>query len=125
MVAWLGVTYYLTAEAIAQTLDRVRTWTDATLVLDYFLDEGDWEFQEPWGAAWFASLGRLRELGGEPWISYFSRVGIDSLLHDHGFRRVEHLEPDVIARDYLAGTDLIVDPRMAVVRASTGGFAGG
>jgi O-methyltransferase involved in polyketide biosynthesis len=40
VVAWLGVTYYLTAEAITDTLTRIADWAAGTrLVFDYLIPE--------------------------------------------------------------------------------------
>jgi methyltransferase (TIGR00027 family) len=89
VVVWLGVTVYLTAEAIEKTLVRVaglsRARTD--IVLDYS------EHDPGSGAAASRRAARVTRMAsiGEPWITHFTPAELASLVERHGFDEVEDL----------------------------------
>lgn len=96
--SWLGVTYYLPAEAVEETLAALSGLCAAgsALVFDY-PDEG------------FFSAGERRvqntilmaRAGGEPMRSAFSRPALEALLQKHGFRIGALLTPEDIQRDVI------------------------
>lgn len=96
--SWLGVTYYLPAEAVEETLAALSGLCAAgsALVFDY-PDEG------------FFSAGERRvqntilmaKAGGEPMRSAFSRPALEALLQKHGFRIGALLTPEDIQRDVI------------------------
>ena len=96
--SWLGVTYYLPAEAVEETLAALSSLCAAgsALVFDY-PDEG------------FFSAGERRvqntilmaKAGGEPMRSAFSRPALEALLQKHGFRIGALLTPEDIQRDVI------------------------
>lgn len=100
-VSWLGTTYYLTREAIAQTLRSVheRTGPGTRLVLDY------------WSEAPFGNVGDMALLAGtrfatalqsEPIRSLFTPAEMEHLVLDAGWRIREHLTPAMQNARYLA-----------------------
>ena len=104
-VSWLGVAYYLTAEAIGKTLDGLSRLCaeGSTLVFDY-PDEN-----------FFAAAERrvqntvmMARAGGEPMKSAFSYGELERLLEAHGFLIYELLTPEEIQRDVIdrAGAEL-------------------
>jgi len=99
--AWLGVTQYLTAAAIATTLQGVRTLPAAsgiafTFVLPDALLEGD-DLQ----------ISRvytpLNAANGTPWITRFAPQPLRQWLLDLGFSKVFHLSPEVATTRYFTG----------------------
>mgnify|MGYP004494921307 FL=1 len=103
--SWLGVTYYLTTEAIGKTLAELSgiCAEGSTLVFDC-PDEG-----------FFASDVRrvkntimMAAAGGEPMRSAFSYNELEKLLERHGFLIYEFMTPDDIQRDIIdsVGADM-------------------
>ncbi|MCK2217281.1 class I SAM-dependent methyltransferase [Actinomadura sp. ATCC 31491] len=95
-VSWLGVSMYLTAEAVSATLAAFAAFAPGSeLVMEYALPEEarDGTAAEMAGYALAAAAER-----GEPWLSFHTPEQITALLARHGLRVVEHMrEPDVPA----------------------------
>lgn len=105
--SWLGVTYYLSVEAIERTLAALSVLCadGSQLVFDY-PDEN-----------FFAAPERrvqntimMARAGGEPMRSAFSRTELEALLRKHGFVIREKLTPCDIQSD-------IIDPVGADITA--------
>ena len=103
--SWLGVTYYLTAEAIDKTLAGISDLCadGSTLVFDYpdenFLSAAERRVQ---------NTIMMAKAGGEPMVSAFSYDELERLLESHGFLIYELMTPDDIQRDIIdkAGADI-------------------
>ena len=103
--SWLGVTYYLSAEAIDGMLSALSGLCadGSTLVFDYpdenFFDAPEKRVQ---------NTIMMAKAGGEPMQSAFSYSELERLLEKHGFLIYELLTPDDIQRDIIdkAGADL-------------------
>ena len=103
--SWLGVTYYLSAEAINAMLSALSSLCadGSTLVFDYpdenFFDAPEKRVQ---------NTIMMAKAGGEPMQSAFSYSELERLLEKHGFLIYELLTPDDIQRDIIdkAGADL-------------------
>ena len=103
--SWLGVTYYLSAEAIDAMLSALSSLCadGSTLVFDYpdenFFDAPERRVQ---------NTIMMAKAGSEPMQSAFSYSGLEKLLEKHGFLIYELLTPDDIQRDIIdkAGADL-------------------
>ena len=103
--SWLGVTYYLSAEAIDKTLSALSSLCadGSTLVFDYpdenFFDAPEKRVQ---------NTIMMAKAGGEPMQSAFSCGELEKLLQKHGFLIYELLTPDDIQRDVIdkVGADL-------------------
>lgn len=103
--SWLGVTYYLSAEAIDAMLSSLSELCadGSTLVFDYpdenFFDAPEKRVQ---------NTIMMAKAGGEPMQSAFSYSELEKLLEKHGFLIYELLTPDDIQRDIIdkAGADL-------------------
>lgn len=100
-ISWLGTTYYLSRDAIAETLGTLAgvTAPGTRLVLDY------WRERPPtlagnlllWGARFAVALQQ------EPMRSFFEPDEIETLVTDTGWQLREHLTaPEQNAR-YLSG----------------------
>ena len=103
--SWLGVTYYLSAEAIDAMLSSLSELCadGSALVFDYpdenFFDAPERRVQ---------NTMMMAKAGGEPMQSAFSYSELEKLLEAHGFLIYELLTPDDIQRDVIdrAGADL-------------------
>ena len=103
--SWLGVTYYLSTEAINTMLAALSELSAdwSSLVFDYpdenFFDASEKRVQ---------NTIMMAKAGDEPMQSAFSYSEIEKLLEKHGFLIYELLTPDDIQRDIIdkAGTDM-------------------
>ena len=103
--SWLGVTYYLSAEAIDTMLSALSTLCadGSTLVFDY-PDENFFAAPEKR----VQNTIMMAKAGGEPMQSAFSYSELEKLLEKHGFLIYELLTSDTIQRDIIdkTGADL-------------------
>ena len=103
--SWLGVTYYLSTEAIDTMLSALSSICadGSTIVFDYpdenFFDAPERRVQ---------NTIMMAKAGGEPMQSAFSYAELEKLLEKHGFLIYELLTPDDIQRDIIdkAGGDM-------------------
>lgn len=101
--SWIGVTMYLTVDAIRATLATVTACPAGTrIVLTY---------NQPRSALQGLGLGvetaltRIVTEMGEPFISLFEPDGIEQLLRQPGFDEIVPFGPDEAIRTYFAGRD--------------------
>ena len=96
--SWLGVTYYLSTEAIDKTLAELSSLCadGSTIVFDYpdenFFDAPEKRVQ---------NTIMMAKAGGEPMRSAFPYGELEKLLETHGFLIYELLMPDDIQRDII------------------------
>ena len=103
--SWLGVTYYISAEAIDTMLSALSSLCagGSSLVFDYpdenFFDAPEKRVQ---------NTIMMAKAGGEPMQSAFSYSELEKLLETHGFLIYELLTPYDIQRDIIdrAGADM-------------------
>ena len=99
--SWLGVTYYLSAEAIDAMLSALSSLCadGSTLVFDYpdenFFDAPEKRVQ---------NTIMMTKAGGEPMKTAFSYSELEKLLEKHGFLIYELLTPRDIQRDIIDKT---------------------
>ena len=103
-VSWLGTTYYLTRDAIAETLRGVRAQTPSgtRLVLDYWSEA---PIGDGWATALLASTRLATAFQSEPIRSLFAPADMEALARDTGWHVRAHLAPDVQNARYLANRD--------------------
>jgi len=111
-VSWLGATYYLSRDAIRNTLAALAACTapGSRIVFDY------WSAHPPTAAGNLLLWGtRLAvALQQEPMLSFFDPDEIETLAGDAGWRVTEHLTPAAQNERYLAGRqDGLVVPSFA------------
>jgi O-methyltransferase involved in polyketide biosynthesis len=88
MVSWLGVTMYLTPDAIAGTAARLgRLAPGSDLILDYHLPE---HLRDEAGQSYVDQLAPVSAQRGEPWLSCFAPDEMSDLLRRAGFGTVDH-----------------------------------
>ncbi|HEY2432849.1 MAG TPA: class I SAM-dependent methyltransferase [Vicinamibacterales bacterium] len=100
--AWLGVTMYLTPEAIDRTLRAVAAAVGACggIAFDYAMDRA---LMSPAGRAAFDALAARVERVGEPWRTTFDPTALASRLGTLGFGAVEDAGGDELNARYFAG----------------------
>jgi methyltransferase (TIGR00027 family) len=104
VVAWLGVTYFLTSEAIVATLARVASWAPGTqLVFDYYLPESRWDSFGEWDGNIMRGTAAFVAACGEPFVNYFSPDEVEALLRAQGYDTIEHLDHDTVRSIYMGG----------------------
>lgn len=99
LIVWLGVSMYLTSEAIDATLSDLQKLCapGSRLIVDYLRD-GVVSARTPWPGA--NRITRLVARRGEPYRSDFTEDGLDALLARHGFRSTEHIGVAGLLRRY-------------------------
>jgi methyltransferase (TIGR00027 family) len=121
VAAWLGVSYYLTAEAIRATLERVASWpSGSAIVFDYALAEDEWDPIDGFDAAGMRAVLEGVAAAGEPFLSLFHDDELAALCRSCGFDDVELLGHDDIRARYMPGRSHPTpgpDPVMKLARA--------
>ena len=105
-VSWLGVTMYLTAEAISATLASLsRLAPGSELVTDYMLTA---DLRDADGVAYADLVMPDSERRGEPWLSFFTPEQMTGLLTRHGFTGVRDVrQRDAVSAALWERTDLL------------------
>jgi methyltransferase (TIGR00027 family) len=99
--SWVGVTMYLTLDAIHATLATIAQGRPGTgVVLTYNQPPAALAGSTAQIAATFAGLAAEM---GEPFISRFLPAQIARLLHEHGFGQITDFGPDEARAAYFAG----------------------
>jgi methyltransferase (TIGR00027 family) len=99
--SWLGVTWYLSEEAIFETLQQIaRMAPGSEVVFDYpiseaLLDHASREMMAPLKADMAAR--------GEPWLSSFDPTSLTEQVRGLGFAHVRDLSPEEANARYFAG----------------------
>jgi methyltransferase (TIGR00027 family) len=103
-VSWLGVTQYLTADAVAKTLDALAKWPSGCgVVLTYMLS--DWSEFAPEAVARFEAQRKGAAFLGEPWLSAYSESSISAALQAAGFVVRRSFPVAEMQSRYFAGRD--------------------
>jgi methyltransferase (TIGR00027 family) len=94
--SWLGVTMYLTEDAVDGVLGDVASLPHGTEIVLTFATPPDPAHDEPAGEV-FAQ--RAAEVG-EPWITFFSPDALEARLRSVGFTAITFLTPEVARERY-------------------------
>jgi methyltransferase (TIGR00027 family) len=99
---WLGVTLYLTQEAVRRTLREVAAFSTArsTVVLEFIAPPRHVDHR---GAGLLTSSAEGAAKVGEPFISFFTADDMQHALTQAGFTSVEHFGPAEAFDRYLRG----------------------
>lgn len=111
VVAWLGVSMYLTADSVAETLGAIGGFAPGTqLLMDYMLPGG---LRDATARRYADAVASFAAEHGEPWRTFFTPEDLTALLSGCGFKSVRHvrqhemLDPALWDRqDALAPLDL-------------------
>jgi O-methyltransferase involved in polyketide biosynthesis len=89
LVSWLGVTMYLTPDAVAGILTAVGRLAPGTeLIADYMLPAG---LRDEAGAVYGELVARASAERGEPWLSCFAPGEMTDMARRAGFREVRNV----------------------------------
>ena len=89
LVSWLGVTMYLTGDAISQTLAEISGFAPSTqLITDYILPAA---LRDDTGNIYAGLVAPAAAERGEPWLTFLAPDDMSALLQRHGFGAVEHV----------------------------------
>jgi methyltransferase (TIGR00027 family) len=106
--SWLGVTMYLTEEAVRSVLRVVAGFSSGSEIVFTFAPV------QPAGAVDDGTerLAELAAAAGEPWRTYFNADELPTRLHELGFNKIELLDPEEAAVRYFAArADELPPPR--------------
>jgi methyltransferase (TIGR00027 family) len=96
--SWLGVTLYLTKDAIFETLRFVASLPKGSAItFDYGMQRS---LLNPIEQLINQHLGKLIADQGEPWLSFFDPVSLKDDVRKMGFSQIEDLGPDEMNRRY-------------------------
>ena len=114
VVAWLGVTMYLTAEAVTETLAAVaRLAPGSELIADYLLPADE---RDEAGALYGTLVAQASAEQGEPWLSCFTPGQLADLAGQAGFGAVRAVsQRDTIPTELWRRTDSLRPARLAVL----------
>lgn len=102
--SWIGVTMYLTREAIDSTLRVIAACAAGTrVVLTYDVPR---HTLDQMGQLDFDQISGRAAAVGEPFVSLFEPHEIEELLQELGFQGVRHFGPDEAVRTYFSGHDV-------------------
>ncbi|GAA3652672.1 SAM-dependent methyltransferase [Streptomyces chitinivorans] len=89
VVAWLGVSMYLTADSVAETLGAIGGFAPGTqLVMDYMLPG---ELRDATARQYADAVASFAAEHGEPWRTFFTPEDLTALLSGCGFESVGHV----------------------------------
>lgn len=100
--SWLGVTQFLTKEAVERTLREIAAFSTArsTLVLQFIAPPDTLNDED---AAHVRSETEAVAKLGEPWLSFFTSEDMQEALTRAGFASVQHFGPAEAFDRYLRG----------------------
>ncbi|MFC5144666.1 class I SAM-dependent methyltransferase [Streptomyces aureoversilis] len=88
LVSWLGVTMYLTSEAIRQTLAVISGFAPGTeLIVEHLLPAG---LRDEAGQSYAELVMAAAAEQGEPWQTFLSIEQMDALLLEHRLQPIEY-----------------------------------
>ncbi len=113
---WLGVTMYLTREAVGSTLDFIAGLPGSEVVFDYAEPLENYPADR---RAVIMAIAESAAARGEPWLSLFDPPELTKLLRSKGFRTIEDLGIAGLSERYYGSLKqgIRVGPGGHVVRA--------
>jgi methyltransferase (TIGR00027 family) len=114
LVSWLGVTMYLTRDAIAATLAALGALAPGTEVIaDYMLPA---ELRDDAGAVYGSLVAQASAERGEPWLSCFGPDEMADLARGAGFGAVRNVrQRDTIPAELWRRSDALCPADLAVL----------
>jgi methyltransferase (TIGR00027 family) len=114
VVSWLGVTMYLTRDAIAATLAAVGALAPGTeIIADYMLPA---ELRDDAGAMYGSLVAQASAERGEPWLSCLAPDDITGLARAAGFGAVRNVpQRDTIPAGLWRRSDALCPADLAVL----------
>jgi methyltransferase (TIGR00027 family) len=116
--SWIGVTMYLTRDAIEETLTTIGGACSGTrLVLTYDIPRHS---LGPAAQAHYDRVSTSAAALGEPFVSLFEPAEIEQVLHRFGFQVSSHFGPAEAVAMYFGGQSIAVDGFQRLAVASVG-----
>jgi methyltransferase (TIGR00027 family) len=114
VIGWLGVTMYLTAEAVTATMTAIAALAPGSeLIADYMLPEGS---RDEAGALYGTLVAQASAERGEPWLSCFTPEEMADLAASAGLRDVRAVsQRDAIPARLWQRTDALAPVRLAML----------
>ena len=110
-ISWLGVTVYLSKEAVDTVFRFVSTLPKGSELVFTFA-------QERVAGSMSYTAARAAK-AGEPWVTYFRPVDLSRRLHELGFSSVHFLEPEEARkRYYINRQDGLKGPSLASIASA-------
>lgn len=111
VISWLGVTMYLTKQAIGQVLDELNGLAPGSeLIVDHMLPA---ELRDEAGQFFADQIVPIATEWGEPWLTLLGPDEMADLLREHGFSVVEQvMQEDIVAWQR---TDVLKPSRLSVI----------
>lgn len=94
---WLGVSMYLTREAVFSTLDFIAGVPGSAVAFDY---TEPFENQTPERRANLMAMAESAAARGEPWLSFFDPPEVATILRGKGFQDIEDFGIADLIRHY-------------------------
>jgi methyltransferase (TIGR00027 family) len=118
VVAWLGVTMYLTRAAISQTLAVIGNFTPGSeLIVDHMLPT---ELRDEAGQTYVDLVAPGAAERGEPWLSFLAPADMSALLSGSGFTDVRHAnQRDAIDAPLWNRTDVLRPAALSMLTRAT------
>jgi methyltransferase (TIGR00027 family) len=116
--SWLGVTRYLTKEAIDSTLRFILSMARGSeIAMEFILPPDSWTSEE---TGYLTRVLPTATAIGEPWLTYFTPEEMSEHLTRLGFSRASHLTPeDAVARYFVNRHDGLRPPHyVRLIRAA-------
>jgi methyltransferase (TIGR00027 family) len=100
--SWLGVTQYLTSEAVLRTLREIAEIAapGSEIVFQFIVPAATLASEE---GSPVKTLAALAAAAGEPWLSFFEPDEMETHLKRMGFTKIHHFGPQQASERYLLG----------------------
>ncbi len=107
--SWLGTSYYLTRDAVRDTLDRIAAIAapGTRIALDYKYPR---HLVPPDGLLFADKLDQFVAKRGEPMLSMYTPDELNAEMRRAGFTNLDHVSPEQQAQRYLKGRDDMAPP---------------
>lgn len=106
--SWLGVTVYITRATCDATLALIAGRPRGSeVVFDFTLRSN---LLDPSESAFSAAAAGNSAVNGEPWLTYFDPIELETHLATVGFTRIQRLTPQIAASNYYMGQPDDVTP---------------
>jgi len=114
LFSWLGVTMYLTRDAISATLAAIAGFASGTEVIaDYMLPQ---DMRDEAGATYGRLVAAAAAERGEPWLSAFAPQDLSGLARECGFASVRHVrQRDTIPAALWTRSDSLAPVELAML----------
>lgn len=116
--SWLGVTMYLKENAIDAVLQTIAQFPKESEIVFTFAQPPDTLSDHE--SSFHASLSKIVSGAGEPFVSFFTPVEIETKLHQAGFKNIAFLSKEEAEERYFCQrpTDLHIPRRSTIAYAT-------